>query len=204
LSKRNPKSKEARRKAPEKESHFTPRPRSHQTRHLASPRLDLRGSTLRTLLRYLGCVSTGGGSRRLGLLRLLLALGGGPLLLALLDGLVTSSLAGFGTESTLLFDHIEGGTNDGTLGLDGTAGSLLGDFLRDTLLVLATVENCPRDPSGVLALEEEGLGLAGAEAKDLRVTTDINLSLGGVDLATWSKCIRQVCRETIEGAVTNR
>lgn len=56
--------------------------------------------------------------------------------------------------------------------------------LVDTLLVLATEKNSPGDPSGVLALKEERLGLSVHEAEDLGVTADKELSLGGVDLAT--------------------
>jgi hypothetical protein len=50
--------------------------------------------------------------------------------------------------------------------------------------VLATEENGPGNAAGVLALEEEGLGLSVDETEDLGVTTDKDLSLGGVDLAT--------------------
>ena len=49
--------------------------------------------------------------------------------------------------------------------------------LRDTLLVLATVENGPSNATGVLALEEERLGLAVLEAEDLGVPTDVDLTL---------------------------
>lgn len=50
------------------------------------------------------------------------------------------------------------------------------DF-RDTLAVLATVENGPGYPARVLALEEEGLGLSILEAEDLAVATDVQLTL---------------------------
>lgn len=99
----------------------------------------------------------------LGLLRLLvlllrLSLGNGrqPLLLAGLSSLV--ALGGDGGEV---------GTDDTTLMLHGLARALLGDLLCDTLLVHATVELCPGDLAGVLALEEEGLILRGGEAEDL-------------------------------------
>jgi hypothetical protein len=49
--------------------------------------------------------------------------------------------------------------------------------LRDTLLVMPAEEDSPRDPAGVLALEEEGLGLAILEAEDLAVTADVQLAL---------------------------
>lgn len=56
--------------------------------------------------------------------------------------------------------------------------------LGDSLLVLATEENSPRDPSGVLALEEKRLGLSVYETEHLGVTADKDLALGGVDFAT--------------------
>lgn len=49
--------------------------------------------------------------------------------------------------------------------------------LRDTLAVLATVEDSPSYPARVLALEEERLGLAILEAEDLAVATDVQLTL---------------------------
>ncbi len=49
--------------------------------------------------------------------------------------------------------------------------------LRDTLLVLATVQDSPGDPAGVLALAEERLGLAVLEAEDLGVPADKDLTL---------------------------
>lgn len=49
--------------------------------------------------------------------------------------------------------------------------------LRDTLAVLATVQNGPGNAAGVLALEEERLGLAVLEAEDLAVATDVQLTL---------------------------
>jgi hypothetical protein len=103
-----------------------------------------------------------------------------------------------------LFNDIEGSTNDGTLGLDCTARSLLGNFLlvyavsaivqlihraatpaniwnvpylRNTLLVLSSEEDGPGNTTGVLALEEEGLSLAVLESKDLAITTDVELAL---------------------------
>jgi hypothetical protein len=49
--------------------------------------------------------------------------------------------------------------------------------LRDTLAVLATEENSPCDAAGVLALQEEGLGLSVLETEDLGVTADEELTL---------------------------
>jgi hypothetical protein len=53
--------------------------------------------------------------------------------------------------------------------------------LRDTLAVLATEENSPCDAAGVLALEEEGLGLSVLETEDLAVTTDEQLTLKHIE-----------------------
>ena len=74
-------------------------------------------------------LALGGNGSVLGLLGLLGSLGGGLLLLALLDGLETGGGAGLGALRALLLDHVEGSTNDATLGLDGAASALLGDLL---------------------------------------------------------------------------
>jgi len=66
----------------------------------------------------------------LGLLSLLHALGGGTLLLALLDGGLTGSRAGLGALCATLLDDVEGSTDDGTLGLDLAATAGLGGLLR--------------------------------------------------------------------------
>ena len=56
-------------------------------------------------------------------------------------------------------------------------GWAVGTHLRDTLSPLATAENGPRDAAGVLALEEERLGLAVLETEDLAVGADEELAL---------------------------
>lgn len=90
----------------------------------------LGSRTLGTLLALdpLG-LALGGAGGGLGLLKLLLALGGGLLLLGGADGLLAGGGAGLGALSAALLDHIERSTNDGTLGLDGAAGTLLGNLL---------------------------------------------------------------------------
>jgi hypothetical protein len=50
-------------------------------------------------------------------------------------------------------------------------------YLRDTLAVLATVQDSPGDATGVLSLQEQRLGLAVLESEDLAVATDIDLTL---------------------------
>ena len=49
--------------------------------------------------------------------------------------------------------------------------------LRDTLLVHPSVQGCPGDLARVLALEEEGLGLAILEAEDLAIATNVEFAL---------------------------
>lgn len=65
----------------------------------------------------------------LSLLGLLSGSGGLLLLLGLLDGGSAGSGASLRAHGAALLDHIEGSTNDGTLGLDGAASALLGDLL---------------------------------------------------------------------------
>lgn len=91
---------------------------------------DLLWRTLSTLLALDSCSLTlSTGSSRLGLLSLLCALGGSTLVLALLDSGLASSGTGLWSLVSSLLDNVEGSTNDGTLGLDGTARTLLGNFL---------------------------------------------------------------------------
>lgn len=86
-----------------------------------------------TFCSLLACDSTGlslgGAGCGLCFLSLLQTLSCGFLLLALLDGGCAGGVTGFGALGTTLFDYIERGTDDSTLGLDGAAGSLLGNFL---------------------------------------------------------------------------
>jgi hypothetical protein len=49
--------------------------------------------------------------------------------------------------------------DNGTLELLDAASALLGGLLRNTLLMLAAVQHSPGNLAGVLALEEQGLGL---------------------------------------------
>lgn len=97
---------------------------------LASSGGDLDRRTLGTLLAdvSLGLALAGRGSG-LGLVGLLGGGGGVLLLLALLDGLGAGRRSGLGPHGAALLDHIEGGTDNGTLGLDSSAGALLGDGL---------------------------------------------------------------------------
>lgn len=96
---------------------------------LLRPGSNLGLSTLRALLAddALGLALAGGGV--LGLVALLGGGGGLLLLLALLDGGGSGGGPRLGSHRSLLLDHIEGGADDGSLRLDGSAGSLLGNFL---------------------------------------------------------------------------
>jgi len=49
--------------------------------------------------------------------------------------------------------------------------------LRNTLLVLPSVESGPGDPTRVLALKEQAFGLAILESEDLAVAANVELSL---------------------------
>ena len=51
-------------------------------------------------------------------------------------------------------------------------------YLRDTLPPLSPAQHSPSDAAGVLALKEEGFGLAILEAEDLAVGADEELALG--------------------------
>lgn len=90
---------------------------------------NLGGRALSTLLALDALGGTLAGGSVLGLLGLLSLLGSGLLLLGVLDGLLASSSTGLRALVAALLDHVEGSTNDSTLGLDGTAGTLLSDFL---------------------------------------------------------------------------
>lgn len=56
-------------------------------------------------------------------------------------------------------------------------GNRFNSYLSDSLAVLATVQDSPGDAAGVLALEEEGLGLSVLETEDLGVAADVELTL---------------------------
>ena len=97
---------------------------------LAGPSGGLLLGALCALLADVSCgLALGGNGGVLGLLSLLGGLDGLLLLLALLDGLGAGGRTGLGALGALLLDHVEGGTNDTTLGLDGAASALLGNLL---------------------------------------------------------------------------
>lgn len=98
---------------------------------LASSGGGLLLGALGTLLAHVSLrLALGGGGGVLGLLSLLGGLGSSLLLLVGLDGLGAGGRSGLGAHGAALLDDLEGGTNDGTLGLDGAARALLGNFLQ--------------------------------------------------------------------------
>jgi hypothetical protein len=78
--------------------------------------------------------------------------------------------------------------------LDGTASALLGDFLRDSLLVHAAEENSPGDLARVLALQEERLSLAVDETERLKRKKGGNRHSQTVDRDLMSKRIIDSCK----------
>jgi len=105
-------------------------PSSHHRAPLTGLGSNLDRCTLSTLLA--GDTASGtslGSTGELGLLGLLGGSGLLLLVLAVLDGSETGGAAGLRAHGAALLDHIEGSTNDSTLGLDGATSALLGDFL---------------------------------------------------------------------------
>lgn len=106
-------------------------PLSHFPQHsLTSISSGLGSRTLGTQLANISLgLALGSLSSGLGLVGLLGSGGGLLLVLAVLDGLGSGGGAGLRSHGAALLDHIEGSTNDSSLGLDGSAGSLLGNLL---------------------------------------------------------------------------
>lgn len=145
---------------------------------LSGSSLDLGSRALGAELGDLGASGSNmgslGGLSSLGLL--LLSLGSS------LGVLGSGGLSGVGSGVSLLLDHIERSTDNASGGLDGLSGSLLGNLLSDSLLVLSSVENGPGDSSGVLSLLEERGSLGRVESEDLGVASDKEGTSAGVDL----------------------
>lgn len=98
---------------------------------------DLNLSALCALLADISLgLALGGVGGVLGLLSLLDGLSSSLLLLVLSDGLGAGGRSGLGAHGPALLDDIEGSTNDGTLGLDGTASALLGNLLHRVSAIL--------------------------------------------------------------------
>jgi hypothetical protein len=88
-------------------------------------------------------------------------------LLGLGNSSLASSSTDFGLLGTLGTDGIPGSTDNSTFVLDSAAGALLGNFLSDTLLVHATVDNSPVDLARVQTLLEVGFALTVEETERL-------------------------------------
>lgn len=99
------------------------------------------------------------GTTGIGVLDLFSTLGSFHVLLLLLGvfggGGTGGLLDGFGF-GTLGSNFFPGGTDDGTLNLDGLAGTTLGNFLGGSLLVETTVEDGPAEFTGILLGLEVG------------------------------------------------
>lgn len=139
--------------------------------------MNLLEGTLSLLLRDLSTTSSSQLSLSGSLVSLLLFLVG-------LDSSISLSLSGFWLEGTSLLDQLKGSTNNGSLSLDGLSGSLLSNLLSQTLLVVSSVQDGPRDSSWVLSLVEQRSRLGVLESEDLGVTTDKQSTSTWVDLGT--------------------
>lgn len=142
-----------------------------------------------TLLTELGNLGSGTGSSKRSLLSLSLSLLGLSSLLGKSQSLLSGSLSLSWLLVSLFLDEFQRSTDNWSLVLDGSSGSLLRGLLRDTLLVVSSVQDGPRNSSWVLSLLEQRSGLGGLESEDLGVTSDkqgtstwVNLRTGeGVD-----------------------
>lgn len=141
-----------------------------------------------TLLTELGNLRGTGGSE-VGLLGLSLSLLGLGSFLGSSQSLLSGGLSLSWLLVSLFLDEVQRSTDNWSLVLDGSSGSLLRGLLRDTLLVVSSVQDGPRNSSWVLSLLEQRSGLGGLESEDLGVTSDkqgtstwVNLRTGeGVD-----------------------
>lgn len=99
--------------------------------HLSGVGLDLHLGALGLLLggdTTTGLATSGAGGG-LCLVGLLLGFGGGLLVLGFLDGGQARCVTGFGALGSAFLDHVERGSDDGSLVLDGTSCAFLGNFL---------------------------------------------------------------------------
>lgn len=143
--------------------------------------MDLLESTLLLGLRDLGLSTLGSG---LGVLLLSLGLSELGSLLGLLQSLLSGSLSLSRLLVSLLLDLLQRSTDNGSLVLDGSSGSLLGGLLRDTLLVVSSVQDGPSNSSWVLSLVEQRGRLGGLESENLGVTSDEQGTSTWVNLGT--------------------
>merc|ERR1719239_1008645 len=83
---------------------------------------------------------------------------------------------------SLCHDVLQGGSNNSTLELLGTASPLLGNILLETLLVLPAVENGPGDLPGVPLQHMSLVGAGGQELVALAISLDQGAAMAWVDL----------------------
>jgi len=86
----------------------------------------------------------------------------------LLDCLLALSLADLGLHISLGNDVSHGGTNDSSGVFHCTASSLLGDFILNTLLVLATVQDGPLNFTWITLHQERAFALLVDESEGLQ------------------------------------
>ena len=134
-----------------------------------------------TLLAHLGNLLVGTGLDTSSLSLKLLGL---VSLLGLGDSLLSGSLSLGRLLVSLLLDEVQRSTLNRSLVLDGLLGSSLLGLLGDTLLVLLSVNDSPRDLSWVLSLLEQRSRLGRLESEDFRVASDEQGTSTWVDLST--------------------
>lgn len=134
-----------------------------------------------TLLTQLGDLLVGTGLDTSSLSLKLLGLAG---LLSLGNSLLSRSLSLSWLLVSLLLDELQRSTLDRSLVLDGLLSSSLLGLLSDTLLVLSSVQDSPRDLSWVLSLLEQRRRLGRLESENFRVTSDEQGTSTWVDLST--------------------
>lgn len=134
-----------------------------------------------TLLTQLGDLLVGTGLDTSSLSLKLLGLAG---LLSLGNSLLSRSLSLSWLLVSLLPDELQRSTFNRSLVLDGLLSSSLLGLLSDTLLVLSSVQDSPRDLSWVLSLLEQRRRLGRLESENFRVTSDEQGTSTWVDLST--------------------
>lgn len=143
--------------------------------------MDLLESTLLLGLRELTLSTLSSG---LGVLLLSLSLSELSSLLSLLQSLLSGGLSLSWLLVSLLLDLLQRSTDNRSLVLDSSSGSLLRSLLRDTLLVVSSVQDGPSNSSWVLSLVEQRSRLRGLESENLRVTSDKQGTSTWVNLGT--------------------
>merc|ERR1712136_102869 len=106
------------------------------------------------------------------------------LIFSSLDRLIPLRLSHFRFHVTLGQDGFQRCTLNGTLELDGSSGSLFGDFFSGTFLVLLSVQNSPRYFSWISLHQEGSFDFLAQEIEQLSINSDESFSMTWVDLVT--------------------